>query len=57
MKAIEAKLREQKKTYKLDNYAGAEHGFFCNERASYNEKAATDAWGKLKDFFRQNLGA
>ena len=56
MKAIDAKLRELKKSYALDNYAGADHGFFCNERASYNEKAASDAWTKLKAFFRANLG-
>ncbi len=56
VKAIDAKLRELKKSYKLDNYAGADHGFFCNERASYNEKAAGDAWTKLKAFFRANLG-
>jgi carboxymethylenebutenolidase len=57
VKAIDAKLRELKKNYKLDNYAGADHGFFCNERPSYNEKAAGDAWTKLLAFFRANLGA
>jgi carboxymethylenebutenolidase len=56
VKAIDAKLRELGKTFALDNYAGAYHGFFCNERASYNEKAAADAWTKLKAFFRANLG-
>jgi len=55
VKAIDAKLRELKKSYKLENYAGADHGFFCSERASYNEKAASDAWSKLKAFFRQHL--
>jgi carboxymethylenebutenolidase len=57
VKAIDAKLRELKKTYKLDNYAGADHGFFCNDRASYDEKAAADAWTKLKAFFKENLRA
>ena len=57
VKAIDAKLRELKKSYKLENYAGADHGFFCNERASYNEKAASDAWTKLKAFFKQSLAA
>jgi len=56
VKAIDAKLRELKKNYKLDNYTGADHGFFCNERQSYNEKAATDAWTKLVAFFREQLG-
>jgi carboxymethylenebutenolidase len=57
VKAIDAKLRELKKSYKLENYAGADHGFFCNERASYNEKAASDAWTKLRAFFKQHLAA
>jgi carboxymethylenebutenolidase len=55
VKAIEAKLRELGKSYKLDNYAGADHGFFCNDRASYDEKAAADSWTKLKALFRANL--
>ncbi|HTO52891.1 MAG TPA: dienelactone hydrolase family protein [Myxococcota bacterium] len=57
VKAIDAKLRELGKRYELDNYAGADHGFFCNDRPSYNEKAASDAWTKLKAFFREHLGA
>jgi carboxymethylenebutenolidase len=56
VKAIEARLKELKKSYKLDNYAGADHGFFCNDRATYHEKAAADAWTKLKAFFREHLG-
>ena len=56
VKAIDAKLRELGKSYKLDNYAGADHGFFCSDRASYNEKTAADAWTKLKAFFREHLG-
>ncbi|MFI5314480.1 MAG: dienelactone hydrolase family protein [Myxococcota bacterium] len=55
VKAIEAKLRELGKRYKLDNYAGADHGFFCSDRASYSEAAASDAWTKLKAFFREHL--
>ncbi len=54
--AIEAKLRELGKSYKLDNYAGADHGFFCNDRASYDEKAASDSWTKLKALFKAHLG-
>ncbi|HTO68619.1 MAG TPA: dienelactone hydrolase family protein [Casimicrobiaceae bacterium] len=57
VKAIDAKLRELKKSYQLENYAGADHGFFCNDRPSYHEKAAGDAWTKLKAFFKQHLSA
>ena len=36
-------------------YPGADHGFFCNERASYNASAAKDAWERLKKFFATHL--
>jgi carboxymethylenebutenolidase len=36
-------------------YAGAEHGFFCDERASYNAEAAADAWQRLLKFLGQHL--
>ena len=57
VKAIDAKLRELGKRYELENYAGADHGFFCNDRPSYDAKAAADAWSKLVTFFREHLGA
>ncbi len=36
-------------------YDGADHGFFCDQRATYQEAAATDAWARVKDLFAQNL--
>jgi len=36
-------------------YPEATHGFFCDERPSYNESAAKDSWEKLKTFFAQHL--
>lgn len=36
-------------------YPEATHGFFCDDRASYHEVAAKDAWEKLKSFFAQHL--
>lgn len=33
----------------------ADHGFFCNERASYNAKAAQEAWALTKSFLENNL--
>ena len=38
-------------------YPGANHGFFCNERASYQKAAAEDAWARLKRFFAKHLRA
>lgn len=55
VKQIDAKLGELGKTYALEVYDGAEHGFFCNERESYHADAAADAWSKLKGFFAKNL--
>ena len=57
VKAIDAKLKELGKSYTLKNYTGADHGFFCNDRVSYNAKAAADAWKELLGFFRKHLGS
>ncbi len=37
-------------------YPGASHAFFNDERPSYNEDAATDAWNRVLAHFRRNLG-
>lgn len=55
VKEIDARLSELRKPYQLKVYDGADHGFFCDERASYHESAAKDAWGELKSFFAQHL--
>jgi len=55
VKQIDAKLGELGKSYALELYEGADHGFFCNERESYHADAAADAWIKLKGFFALNL--
>ena len=36
-------------------YPGADHGFFCNERSSYNQAAAEDSWRELVAFFAARL--
>jgi carboxymethylenebutenolidase len=38
-------------------YPGADHGFFCEERPSYHEAAAQDAWKRLLRFFDKHLKA
>ena len=38
-------------------YAGAEHGFNCDARPSYDADAAADAWGRTLDWFSRHLGA
>ncbi len=37
-------------------YEGAGHGFNCDERASYNEGAAKQAWGRTLGFLDEHLG-
>ena len=36
-------------------YPGADHGFFCDQRDSYNKEAADDAWDKVKALFAAEL--
>jgi carboxymethylenebutenolidase len=37
-------LREGKKSFVNVEFSDADHGFFCDARASYNPKAAAEAW-------------
>lgn len=52
---INTQLTTQKVPFQMKIYPNAGHGFFCDERGSYDEKAATDAWDKTKAFFAQHL--
>jgi carboxymethylenebutenolidase len=36
-------------------YAGAEHGFHCDQRPSYHAEAATDAWARTLAWFEEHL--
>jgi carboxymethylenebutenolidase len=56
VKQIDARLRALGLEYAIENYAGAVHGFCCEERAeSYHAEAARDAWAKLEAFFAKHL--
>ena len=37
-------------------YSGADHGFFCDQRESFQESAASDAWTRVKALFAEHLG-
>lgn len=52
---IEAALAQNNISHRVLRYEGADHGFFCDQRASYNESAATDAWNQVKQLFKQEL--
>jgi carboxymethylenebutenolidase len=50
---IEAELEKYKIPHRVFRYDGADHGFFCDQRASYNPKAAADAWIQVQQLFGQ----
>lgn len=52
---IEAELEKYKKEHRLFRYDGADHAFFCDQRASYNQDAAADAWEQVKQLFGSQL--
>jgi carboxymethylenebutenolidase len=43
-----------KSTSSIQLYPAAEHGFHADYRASYDAKAATDAWARMLAFFRKH---
>jgi carboxymethylenebutenolidase len=54
---IEDSLRALGKSFEVKVYADADHGFFCDERASYHPDAAREAWEKTIAWFAKYLQA
>jgi carboxymethylenebutenolidase len=54
---IKQRLAEAGKDAQIELYREADHGFFCDERESYDADAAADAWRKLIAFFGRHLGS
>jgi carboxymethylenebutenolidase len=52
---IKAELTAKSVKFQLEVYPDAGHGFFCDDRGSYHEASAKDAWEKTKAFFAQHL--
>lgn len=52
---VKAQMAELGKPAEVVVYDGADHGFFCDERPSYDEAAARDAWDRLLALLRDNL--
>ena len=52
---IESKLQKYQIDHQIHCYEGAEHGFFCDRRESYNQSSAQDAWIKVLELFNQTL--
>lgn len=53
--AYEAALKENNKEYKAYIYPGVNHGFHNNTTPRYDKKAATLAWQRTIDFFKEKL--
>jgi len=47
--------RETTVAHEVVRYPGAEHGFHCDVRASYDEVAAKDAWQRTLDWFARHV--
>jgi carboxymethylenebutenolidase len=52
---IESALAATNVPHKIFRYEGATHGFFCDQRESYNPEAARDAWEKVLELFKATL--
>ena len=42
--------------HEIVRYPGAEHGFHCDVRPSYDEQAARDGWARMLAWFSAHLG-
>ncbi|MGE5656281.1 MAG: dienelactone hydrolase family protein [Actinomycetota bacterium] len=51
---IEAALQEHQISHRVFRY-DADHGFFCDQRSSYNAEAAAAAWSQVKQLFQEQL--
>ena len=54
---IAAELEKHHISHRVFRYDGSNHGFFCDRRASYNSKAAADAWEQVQQLFTSVLAA
>jgi carboxymethylenebutenolidase len=48
-------IRAKRPDVEIHIYPGAQHGFNCDERASYDKKSADIAWPRSLDFFGKYL--
>ena len=55
--AVEAALSAAKKDYVNVVFSQADHGFFCDARASYNPVAAKEAWSLTLEFLKLRLAS
>jgi carboxymethylenebutenolidase len=56
VEAIRAALAKAGVKHEVVVYPDADHGFFCDQRATYQKSAADDAWKRVKALFESELG-
>jgi carboxymethylenebutenolidase len=52
---IRTALSEHSVRHEIVVYDAADHGFFCDQRATYHEASAKDAWERVKRLFAEEL--
>jgi len=55
VRRIDETLKRLKKTAEVKVYKGAGHGFFCDDRPSYDATAAQSAWEMTRSLFSKYL--
>ena len=55
VETIRAALAKASPKHEVVVYPGADHGFFCDQRATYQKAAADDAWKRVKALFESEL--
>ena len=55
VRRLDETLKRLKKTGEVKVYKGAGHGFFCNDRASYDAPAAQNAWAIMQTWLVKYL--
>ena len=53
--AVRDALRKAGTKHEVVLYETADHGFFCDQRASYHREAAEDSWRRVKALFAEEL--
>ena len=55
VEAIRSALQDAGVEHEIVVYEGADHGFHCDQRATYHEPSARDAWSRTLALFRRAL--
>ncbi len=55
VREVEAELKKLGKVHDFKIYPGATHGFSCDERPSFHEASAADAWSRTFNWFDKYL--